>query len=191
MVNHYKVLNVSEDASPRVIRAAYVAAARRSHPDYFTGASADRREAAEQKMREINQAWSVLGDEHRRSRHDLGLAQGASGSEARRSRPAASPRPPAGPRLSTRADRRASLNQDSFDPRPVAPRLAAVAGHQDGRGLRMLPVGFIALGVFTMFTGAILRQTAVITVAVILFVVAAILFVAVPFVVMARSKEKL
>ena len=78
-VNHYEVLGVSADASAGEIRAAYVALARRFHPDQHPGASA--REAAELNtaMAAVNEAYATLGDPGRRAAYDRELARGVGG----------------------------------------------------------------------------------------------------------------
>jgi len=59
------------------LRRAFVALARRYHPDRHIGADAATRRDAERKMREITEAWAVLGDPERRRRYDQGLGDRA------------------------------------------------------------------------------------------------------------------
>ena len=59
----YEVLGVPRDASKRQIRAAYVARARRAHPDLVGGKGLD-------VMRALNDAWETLKDEARRATWD-------------------------------------------------------------------------------------------------------------------------
>src|SRR3954447_1104018 len=61
-VTHYDVLGVAVGASRAEIHRAYLALARRHHPD----AGGD--EAA---MRKVNEAWAVLSDNARRRRYDV------------------------------------------------------------------------------------------------------------------------
>jgi hypothetical protein len=61
-VTHYDVLGVAVGASRADIHRAYLALARRHHPD----AGGDH--AA---MRKINEAWAVLSDNARRRRYDV------------------------------------------------------------------------------------------------------------------------
>lgn len=75
-MNPYEVLGVAPTASAEEVRRAYLGLARRFHPDYFTGASSQDRARAEARMREVNEAWSVLGDAERRRRHDDAQPQG-------------------------------------------------------------------------------------------------------------------
>lgn len=76
-VSHYDVLGVSADADAESLRRAFVALARRFHPDRHVGADAATRREAERRMREITEAWAVLGDPVRRRRYDLGLGDRA------------------------------------------------------------------------------------------------------------------
>jgi curved DNA-binding protein CbpA len=61
-VNPYEVLGVERTASDTEIRRAYVALARRFHPDTNPG--------GEERMRAVNEAWAVLGDRVRRAEFD-------------------------------------------------------------------------------------------------------------------------
>ncbi|MEY2403076.1 MAG: molecular chaperone DnaJ [Acidimicrobiaceae bacterium] len=61
-MTHYDVLGVAVSASRADIHAAYLALARRHHPD----AGGD-----EVAMRRVNQAWAVLSDTARRRRYDV------------------------------------------------------------------------------------------------------------------------
>jgi hypothetical protein len=74
-VNHYEVLGVTTTASAGEVRQAYLAAARRHHPDLE--ADPARRARAEQQMQRVNLAWSILGDPTRRVGYDrtLGLPE--------------------------------------------------------------------------------------------------------------------
>jgi hypothetical protein len=58
----YEVLGVDPKASDAEIRRAYVALARRFHPD--------ANPAGEERMRAVNEAWAILGDRERRARYD-------------------------------------------------------------------------------------------------------------------------
>ena len=73
---HYDTLGIQPDADATSVRRAYLAQARRHHPDFHAQDGAAARNAAEEQMRSINSAWHVLGDAHRRARYDRAL-QGA------------------------------------------------------------------------------------------------------------------
>jgi hypothetical protein len=66
----YAVLGVRRDASPEEVRRAYLALARRHHPDAHSSGGPAARAAAERRMQEVNGAWAVLGDPGRRAAFD-------------------------------------------------------------------------------------------------------------------------
>lgn len=70
---HYEVLGVDRRAGHEQVRRAYLDAARRWHPDRLGSASPPEAAAAETAMREVNEAWSVLGEEDLRSAYDRQL----------------------------------------------------------------------------------------------------------------------
>lgn len=61
-MNPYAVLGVDQRATDVEIRHAYLALARRFHPDTNPG--------GEERMRAINEAWAILGDPGRRTAWD-------------------------------------------------------------------------------------------------------------------------
>lgn len=65
--DYYDILGVSKDASSDEIKKAFRNLARRYHPDKVQG---DGKEAAEQKFKEINEAYEVLKDPKKRKRYD-------------------------------------------------------------------------------------------------------------------------
>ena len=65
MSNYYDILGVGKDATDRDIRQAYRRLARQHHPD-VNKSDAD----AEEKFKEINEAYSVLSDEDTRKKYD-------------------------------------------------------------------------------------------------------------------------
>jgi curved DNA-binding protein CbpA len=71
---HYEVLGVATDVEPGELRRAWVAAARRNHPD-VAGEDPTARADAERRMQRINEAWSVVGDPERRRAYDRQLQQ--------------------------------------------------------------------------------------------------------------------
>ena len=83
----YRVLHVDPSADCATIRAAYRALAAIYHPDH---AGAD----GEQRMRELNRAWEVLGNPERRAAYDA---------VRRANRPAQVPTGPAAPPWTGRA----------------------------------------------------------------------------------------
>lgn len=64
-MNPYKVLEVSSNASFEDIRKSYRKLARKYHPD-----SNPNNKAAEEKFKEINDAYTILSDETKRAEYD-------------------------------------------------------------------------------------------------------------------------
>ena len=77
MKSFYDILEVSPSADPAEIRASYLKLAREYHPDrvpeHLTKLHAD----AEEKVKQINEAWAVLSDPAKRKNYDLKLRYGA------------------------------------------------------------------------------------------------------------------
>ena len=64
MKDYYDLLGVSEDATQKEIKKAYKKLALKHHPDR------NKDEGSEDKFKEINEAFSVLGDEEKRKEYD-------------------------------------------------------------------------------------------------------------------------
>lgn len=65
--DYYEILGVPRDASAKDIKAAYRKLARQWHPDLHTG---KKKEAAEEKLKRINEAYEVLKDSDKRAKYD-------------------------------------------------------------------------------------------------------------------------
>lgn len=65
--DYYEILGVSRTASDKEIKAAYRRLARKYHPDVNSG---DK--AAEEKFKEVAEAFAVLSDSEKRARYDGG-----------------------------------------------------------------------------------------------------------------------
>src|SRR2546423_6141919 len=63
--DYYKALGVAKPAKPAEIKAAYRKLARKYHPDANKGDA-----SAEERFKEISEAYSVLSDEKRRKEYD-------------------------------------------------------------------------------------------------------------------------
>lgn len=72
-MTHYDVLGVDPSAPASAVRRAYVALARRHHPDRPGGDA--------EKMRAVNDAWAALGDPARRASYDRSLRDTSSEAE--------------------------------------------------------------------------------------------------------------
>ncbi len=66
----YEILEVSENASNEIIEKAYKVLAKKYHPDLWPQ---DKKEYAEQKMKEINEAYDVLSNEIKRKEYNSTL----------------------------------------------------------------------------------------------------------------------
>jgi curved DNA-binding protein len=64
--DYYKLLGVARDAQPKDIKQAYRKLARQYHPDVNPG---DK--AAQEKFKEINEAYEVLSDPDKRRKYDV------------------------------------------------------------------------------------------------------------------------
>lgn len=70
MLNLYEILEVSEKASKEVIEKAYRVLAKKYHPDLQSN---ENKSNAENKMKQINEAYEVLSDDEKRKEYDLEL----------------------------------------------------------------------------------------------------------------------
>lgn len=66
MKDYYEILGVSRDATEKEIKSAYKRLAKKYHPDLNPG-----NKAAEEKFKEINEAYEVLSDPEKRKRYDM------------------------------------------------------------------------------------------------------------------------
>ena len=105
--DYYKALGVAKTAKPAEIKAAYRKLARKYHPDANKGDA-----SAEERFKEISEAYSVLSDEKRRKEYDEARSLFGGGF-----------RVPTGQRPGSRAGSAASTSATSS----VAPGTAAAA----------------------------------------------------------------
>lgn len=66
IITHYDILQVSYQASPSVIRAAFKALSQKWHPDKHQGTN----EVAKQKFQKIKQAYDILSNPESRQEYD-------------------------------------------------------------------------------------------------------------------------
>jgi molecular chaperone DnaJ len=71
--NYYEVLGVAQDAGPDVIKKAYRKLARKYHPDV------NHESDAEERFKEVNEAYEVLSDREKRSIYDRYGEEGLQG----------------------------------------------------------------------------------------------------------------
>ena len=72
MKNYYEILEVDSKASPEVIEKAYKTLVKKYHPDLQ---NAINKNEYEEKMKEINEAYSVLSDDFKKTNYDEQLQE--------------------------------------------------------------------------------------------------------------------
>lgn len=172
----YEVLGVPADSEPAEIRRAYVALARRFHPDAHGGRSPAERAHADRRMRDVNAAWSALSDPDRRRAYDAATARGATSRSA-----------PPGPGWRPRSDDDAWMDDysswraetDLLPPDPPGPR----------RPIRLLPAAILAVGGFIALLGLVLDLRPVLAVGFMFAGVSLALWIWLPLVELARSRH--
>jgi curved DNA-binding protein CbpA len=164
-MTHYEVLEVAPGTPTAEIRRAYLRLARAHHPD--------RGSRDPERMRQINAAWAVLGDDARRAAYDAELAAPS---------PTASSSAPTWTGAEDRWDP-ADLDDlaDLDDDRPI--------GTPAPRWLAMLPVGTLAASVATVALGSLLRQPAVLGAAAAMFAASVVLFLILPFIALTAARR--
>ncbi len=65
--DYYSILGIDKNASPEDIKKAYRKLAREHHPDMV---GSDGKQAAEERFKEINEAYQVLSDDQKRKMYD-------------------------------------------------------------------------------------------------------------------------
>ena len=113
MLNYYKIMGVSSQATEKEIKAAYRKLAKKYHPDVIKDDPEGNK-----KMYEIQEAYEVLGDEEKRKRYDLGFSE---------------------KRESTRQDQeknnRGYSNNETERPAPDLSQFERFFGFQPGKGM--------------------------------------------------------
>ena len=175
----YAVLGVARDAPTEEIRQAYVALARRTHPDVRGDDP-----AATEQMRRINLAWEMLSDADSRAAIDRRLT---------RPSPASQPPQPQPPPSAAPADARAAPprdddiyfgqedRDDDIDDRPIT-------GGDLPSWMRLgAPAAFV-VGIFAVIFGLMAGGFVLLRLGLLLLGLSVLLFVLSPFVVLIRSR---
>ena len=169
-VDPYAVLGVARDAPVEEIRRAYVALARRTHPDVRGDDP-----AADEQMRRINLAWEMLSDANSRAALDR--------------RPTQQPQPSPRPRAWA-ADEETARRGDDFDfghndfdadDQPIT------GGALPGWMRLGAPLGFV-LGIFAVILGVMAGGFVLVRLGLLALGLSVLLFMLSPFVVLVRSR---
>lgn len=162
------MLGVSPSADPAALRRAYLALARRHHPDRDGGDAA--------RMRAVNEAWAVLSDPEARARYDRSLTpasapspQGTPGRGTVRPGYEPDPRYPADEPVD-------DLEDLDLDDQPV--RVTVVLP----RWLRLVPMATLGAAVLAGFVGTVVASEPLLALGLMLVVLAFLFFVSAPFV---------
>lgn len=159
-MTHYDVLGVPPAADDATVRRAYVALARRHHPDRQGGDAA--------KMRDINAAWATLGDAGRRAQYDRALAEAAGGGRA-------------GPTWSSEGSAATawpapSARDDLDDDRPLHGTVRLPGW------LSLIPVGLFVGSIVLFVGGLVFASAPLFGLALMSLVLSTLLFLAAPFI---------
>lgn len=175
-MSHYDVLGVPRGASHDELRRAYLALARAHHPDRHVASSAAERQAAERRMRAVNEAWRDLGDPERRRRYDEQLDRG----------PTAATVEEEAARTWRPFDGSWDLDPDDLDERLDDSLARRPTG---ARMLAMAPAVVLVAGVAVAFLGVVTQIRAVLALGFIGIAIGVLLFVAAPFAVILDSRR--
>lgn len=170
---HYDELGVAPTASAAEIRAAYVALARRHHPDRMGTSADDVRAQAAARMARVNAAWTVLSDPARRAAYDARTAGPSATTGAHVRDPDSSFEP-----FDTADDIDPRLLDDTPSGAPSIPRAFALA-----------PAVLAAVGVGLVFGGAFLGYGGILVTGFFVLAVSGLSFLALPFVALINASR--
>ena len=69
VTNPYKILDIPESATDEEVKSAYRKLAKKYHPDKYV--DSPLKDVADEKMKEINEAYEVLSDAEKRTKYDI------------------------------------------------------------------------------------------------------------------------
>lgn len=87
--NYYDILEVNKNASPEVIEKAYKTLVKKYHPDLQTDSS---KEKAENKMKELNEAYEILSNTEKRQAYNSKLEESEKKSSSESKEPSHEPK---------------------------------------------------------------------------------------------------
>lgn len=169
------MLGLAPDAGEAEVRRAYLALARRHHPDVVAASPPADRADAERRMREVNEAWRVLGDRTRRAAYDRRLAGGADPDDDAAQSTVFRPFDPA------------DDDPDPFEV-PDHPYRDDPAAQAVGRRIATVaPIALFATSVGAGTIGLVLASAPLLGLAVALFALSCVGFLVVPLLALARA----
>jgi hypothetical protein len=200
-VTHYEVLGVPPTAARADVRRAFLALARREHPDVHATADAATRRSAQARMQAVNDAWAVLGDTQRRAAYDAELRRAASrftaeprpsqgwGGAAASGRPAGSPG--GGPFAGSPGGGYAAAGTAArpADWRRHASPGAGVGRSPWARAVAVLPVGLLVLAALLAGLSALTRAQELASLAGAVALMAVLAFLAAPIFAMKEARR--
>lgn len=177
-MSHYDVLGVAPADDEVRLRQAYVALARRYHPDR-AGGDAER-------MRAVNEAWAVLSDPVRRAAYDVAIGlRGPAPTQP--SRPAHRfPRDPSYPWDQVDPDWDDGGDDGSYDEvddRAIRPTVKLP------QWIGLLPVGLFAGAVGAFIVGVVLASEPLVGLAFMSLILSCLFFLAAPFIALFASRS--
>lgn len=159
-MSHYDVLGVGPDADDREVRRAYLALARRHHPD-VSGGDATR-------MRAVNEAWATLSDPVARARYDQTIV--------------VQPRGPVMSEPGPIVDEDEASLADLDDDRPVRELIRLP------RWLALVPAALFAVAVGAFVLGVVLLSGLLVSLGMVSLVLSCLFFLASPFIALFASR---
>ncbi|HEX2577655.1 MAG TPA: J domain-containing protein [Aquihabitans sp.] len=190
-MDHYEALGLPFGAGTAEIRKAYLAAARRHHPDFHVGADEATRAHHARRMQVVNEAWAVLGDPASRERYDLTFKLPV-GPPTERIRPNREPQAPAGkPWTPRRGDDGWQRDFRSWadDDDELPPDVPGARRRHRG-AVAVVPVALFALGVLSIFLGMALDSRPMLAAGFAGVVLSAVLFAFLPIIEMSRGRRR-
>ena len=70
---YYKILGVSENATDEELKKKYRSECLKWHPDRWINGTEEEKKTAEDKFKQLNEAYSVLSDKQKRQEYDSGM----------------------------------------------------------------------------------------------------------------------
>lgn len=178
-MRYYAELGIASTATPAEVRRAYLALARRHHPDRLGDRSPGERARSAARMARVNEAWNVLSDPSRRAAYDraIDVASAPAGTHGATVRDVGDTFVAFDPEGRGDATDPRLESDDASSARPVH-RIAALA-----------PAGLAASAVAASIVGLFLQVPVLFAVGFVLGVLAVLSFLFVPFLALAEASR--